>query len=52
LAASLLFIDRSGENYYFKQSNPIEGGMSKKSTPRKDWREERRMRDWELQKQG
>jgi transposase len=26
--------------------------MSKKSTPRKDWREERRMRAWELQKQG
>jgi transposase len=26
--------------------------MSKKSTLRKDWREERRMRAWELQKQG
>jgi transposase len=26
--------------------------MSKKSTPRKDWREERRMRAWELHKQG
>ena len=30
----------------------MKGGMSKKSTPPKDWREGRRIRAWELHEQG
>ncbi len=45
-------IDLRRENYSSKLSDPIEGGMSKKSTPPKNGREERRMQAWKLHEKG
>jgi len=45
-------IDLSKEKESDRSDGPIEGGMSKKSTPPTDWREARRMRAWELHEAG